>query len=409
MLRGLCALEIAGLHWLRACMHVGLFTNTNVPESFRNFIWSYKNNNQGFQMLHNFPSYFLLDSHTNNAAALTNALGFLFGFGWQAVNVFILLSGFSLTLKLTDWPDKAKAYWLDWYKRRFRRILLPYYLIVVIVISSFCVLYLTISLLHIPFFDPIQNQLQDRINRDWISILFSNIFLVNPWAPQWIPTFFTSAWWFIPAILVAYLFFPLYFWLLLKLGTQFFLVSTCLVTVTAYWLETKNILSANTWYFVVLLESFNFALGMVIGRCYQKERSRIQLEQLLFNQKTFLLGILLVFSGDLIGWFTFLYPLSSVAFTCGLMIVGANLSSLLLQVRFVRQLKKIDFYILYLIHQPFAYLLALFLSHLLHSYTTFIGIFVYLFVVLSFTSIFVKTYTLIEKKCALWLHSKNGI
>ena len=406
MLRGLCSLEIAGIHWLRACMHVNLFTNTSLPASFRNFIWSYKNNNVGFQMLQDFPNYLNLDNQNDLAAALNNTLGFLFGFGWEAVNVFILLSGFSLTLKLTKWPDDAKTYWFGWYKRRLQRILLPYYLIVAILVSSFLVFYLAINLLQLPFLAPIQTQIQDRISKNWLDLLVSNIFLVNPWKAHGSATFFTSAWWFVAAIVAAYAAFPLYFWILTKLGSKVILISTFLVTTLSYGLGTHSILGENAWYHILLFESFNFSLGIVIGRWYHSETGRQRIHVILFKPITFLVGILLVIVGNGMNWFTFWYPFSSVFFTSGLILVGANLSKWILKVSFVKRLKDVDFYILYLIHQPFAYITALALSYFLKRYTPFLGMFIYLFVVLAVTYIFSKSYIFVEKKVSLWLQKE---
>ncbi|MEI6428550.1 MAG: hypothetical protein WCO45_09220 [Pseudanabaena sp. ELA607] len=81
MLRILCAIEIAGHHWLRACMHINIFSNSNLPSLFRNFLWSYKDNNAGLVLINSFPKYLILDNQNNFAAFLTNLMGFLFGFG----------------------------------------------------------------------------------------------------------------------------------------------------------------------------------------------------------------------------------------------------------------------------------------------------------------------------------------
>jgi peptidoglycan/LPS O-acetylase OafA/YrhL len=402
LLRVLCAIEIAGVHWLRACIHVGLLTNTNLPSGFRNFVWSYKNTNVGFQMLKDFPNYFLLDNQNDTAAILSNTVGFLFGFGWEALSIFIFISGFSLTLKLTNWPDRAKTYWLGWYKRRFRRILFPYYFIVVILLSTFFAFYLTINLLHIPFFEPIQAKLQTKIDADWANIFISHIFLVNPWQPHGSATFFAPAWWFLPAIIVAYIFFPLYSWLLIKLGSKFLLISSFLVTITAYWLETQNILLGNQWYFIITFELFNFSLGIIFGRWFQNESTRNRITSLLFCPSAFMLGLLLFAIGNFMNWFVFLYPFSSVFFTFGLIIVGANLSKFLLQVPFFSQLKSVDAYLLYLLHQPFAYLIALVLSRFLHRYTPFFGIIIYICFVLFVTSIFSKIYASFESRLSVW-------
>jgi peptidoglycan/LPS O-acetylase OafA/YrhL len=402
MLRGLCALEIAGVHWLRACMHVNLFSNTSLPESFRNFIWSYKNNNVGFHMLQDFPNYLNLDNQNDLAAALNNTLGFLFGFGWEAVNVFIFISGFSLTLKLTNWPDDARLYWFGWYKRRLRRIFLPYYLIVAILVSSFLFFYLAINLLNLPFLAPIQTKIQERITQNWLDLLVSNIFLFNPWKAHGSATFFTSAWWFIPAIVVTYMAFPLYFWSLTKLGSKLFLISTFLVTTISYWLGTQNILGENSWYYIILFESFNLSLGMVIGRWYQSEAGRVRSNDILFNPITLLVGISLIIIGNGMNWFAFFYPFSSIFFTSGLIIVGSNLSKWLLKVSFARRLKDVDFYVLYLIHQPFSYITALTVSYLLKRYAAFLGVFIYLFIVLSVTYIFSSLTKLVERKVTMW-------
>ncbi|MGH2413689.1 MAG: acyltransferase family protein, partial [Microcystaceae cyanobacterium] len=310
MLRVLCALQIAGVHWLRACMHASLFANTSLPENFRNFIWSYQNNNMGFQMLQNFPNYFMLDNQYDLAASLTNNLGYLFGFGWQALNVFILISGFSLTLKLTDWPKSPIIYWLGWYKNRFRRILFPYYLIVIILFSSFFAFYLVINFLQIPFFESIQTQLQAKLNQDWFHLLLSHFLLVDPWKPNWGATFFASSWWFIPSIIAAYLAFPLYFWILNQFGSLFLLSFSFLITVTSYWPGADQILPNNPVFFIVTRELFNFSLGMAIARFYQK--NGFEMEEILFSPFCLIIGIVLFLVGNFMNWFSTLYPFSSI-------------------------------------------------------------------------------------------------
>jgi peptidoglycan/LPS O-acetylase OafA/YrhL len=405
MLRVLCALQIAGIHWLRACMHADLFANTSLPENFRNFIWSYQNNNMGFRMLQNFPNYLMLDNQNDLAANLTNNIGYLFGFGWEALNVFILISGFSLTLKLTDWPKSPMNFWLPWYKKRFQRILFPFYTIVIIVISSFLVFYPVINLLHIPFFESIQSQLQVRLNQDWLHLLLSNFLLIDPWKPNWGATFFIPSWWFVPSILTVYLAFPLYFWLLNRFGSPFLLFFSFIITVTSYWQGGHNILPDNPVFFIVTRELFNFSLGMALARFYQNRRPEI--EKTLFSPPCWVIGIFLFILGNFMNWFPLLYPFSSIFFTLGLTIVGANLSSWLLKVDYVKKLRNVDSYIFYLIHQPFSYLVAIALSYPFHRYTTFFGIFIYLFIVLLFTSVFSKKYTAIERKLAMIVVQKK--
>lgn len=405
LLRVLCAFAIAGIHWLRACMHANLFTNTSLPEHFRNFIWSYKNNHMGFQMLHDFPNYFMLDNQNDLAASLTNQLGYVFGFGWQALNVFILISGFSITLNLSSDRRFSLIYWLSWYQKRFRRILFPYYLIVIILFSAFSAFYLIINLLQVPFFESIHTQLQTKIDQDWLHLLFSHFLLIDPWKPNWGATFFASSWWFIPSILAAYLVFPLFLLILNRFGSLFLLSFSFLITVTSYWQEANPVLPDNPVFFIVTRELFNFSLGMVIARFYQKRG--FEMEEILFSPFCLVIGIVLAIVGNCMNWFSSLYPFSSIFFTLGLTIIGANLSNWLLRFNHIRQLKNVDSYILYLLHQPFSYLVAIALNYSLHRYTPFLGFFIYLFIVLLVTSIFSKKYASIEKKVATVSLSKN--
>ncbi|CAN1212340.1 Acyltransferase 3 domain-containing protein [Tumidithrix helvetica PCC 7403] len=405
MLRALCAIEIAGHHWLRACLHVHLFENTSVSKQFRNFIWSYKNNNAGTQLFQNFPNPLLLDSQNSFSAALTNFTGFLFGFGWEAVNVFILLSGFSLALGLGDWPERAKEYWMGWYKRRLKRILFPYYLIAGILLFSYIFIYLGSSL---PFFDPVRPKIQEKIGKGWLELLVSQVFLISPWQSSLKATFFSPAWWFIPAIIVAYLFFPFFFWILAKFGSKALLGFTFLVSTVSYWLSAKGVpVEENALYHVILFESFNFTLGMVLGRWFSQPAKRAKLEALVSKPIAIAVGVLLVLAGNLMNWFEPLYPLSSIFFTSGLVIVGINISNLFLGIPIVSKLKKIDSYMFYLIHQLLAYIIALVLSYILRAYTTSLGILIYFAAVLLATSIFLKFYLWLEGKALLWLQNRK--
>ena len=88
VLRLICAIAIVGFHWLRACFSHAAFGRGEL----RSLIDPYRNPGLGTGQFH----YLLLDRTGPPAASLVNdALGWLFGFGWEAVNVFILLSGLS--------------------------------------------------------------------------------------------------------------------------------------------------------------------------------------------------------------------------------------------------------------------------------------------------------------------------
>ena len=397
MLRVLCAIEIAGHHWLRACMHVNIFANTELPGMFRNFLWSYKNNNAGQQLITTFPSYLILDNQHTIAAFLTNFTGFLVGFGWEALHVFILMSGFSLSLRLTEYPSEPIKYWQNWYEKRLKRIILPYYFVAFILFAGFLCVYAAVNSINFPLFAPVKMQLQEKIGRSWLEILIGHIFLVNPWASGWSTAYISSAWWFILPLLIAYIAFPIYFKVLTKYGGKIFLAITFLISVSSYFFAKTFSLNENSWNYIILFECFNFALGIFLGHYYTITKDKERLQNLLFHPLTTCLGVVLVFVGNLMNWFTILYPFSSLFFTFGLFIVGAKISRYLITVPVIQKLKNVDSYTFYLIHQLIAYLFALVLNYVLRGYTTFFGGILYILTVILVTSIFVKFYGKTEK------------
>ncbi|MBD2178290.1 acyltransferase [Pseudanabaena sp. FACHB-1998] len=392
MLRILCAIEIAGHHWLRACMHINIFSNNDLPGLFRNFLWSYKNNNAGLELINSFPKYLILDNQNNLAAFLTNLTGFLFGFGWEALHVFIFMSGFSLSLRLVEPPNNPLNYWLNWYKKRIKRIILPYYFVAFILFAGFLLVYITVNTINFPLFEPVKMQLQDKIGRSWIEILIGHVFLVNPWQTGWATNFISSAWWFIPPLLVAYIAFPLYFKVLTRFGGKFLLAITLLISVGSYYFAQSWGLNENHWHYIILFESFNFALGIFLGNYYTNYQDKEQLQKVLFHPLSLVLGLVLVVVGNMMNWFSSLYPWSSLFFTFGLFILGAKLANFLIEVPFLKRLKNCDSYVFYLIHQLIAYLFALCLNYVLKGYTPFFGGIIYILTVILVTSVFVKFY-----------------
>ncbi|PZO38328.1 MAG: hypothetical protein DCF19_16755 [Pseudanabaena frigida] len=403
MLRAICAIEIAGHHWLRACMHVNVFSNTNLPEMFRNFLWSYKNNNAGQELINTFPSYLILDGQNTIAAFLTNFMGFLVGFGWEALHVFILMSGFSLSLRLAEYPSNPIDYWSNWYKKRLKRIIFPYYFVAFILFAGFLCVYIVVNSINFPLFAPVKMQLQEKIGRSWLEILVGHVFLVDPWASGWSTTYISSAWWFILPLLVAYIAFPIYFKVLTKYGGKILLATTFLISASTYLLAPNISLSENRWHYIILFESFNFTLGIFLGHYYTITQDKERLQNLLFHPITTFVGVVLVLVGNLMNWFTITYPFSSLFFTFGLFIVGAKLSRYLLAVPVIQKLKNVDSYTFYLIHQLIAYLFALVLNYVLRGYTPFFGGILYILTVILATSIFAKLYGKAEKLVTLRL------
>ena len=113
-------------------------------------------------------------------------------FGWQGVHVFIVLSGFGLAYSCFSRSEPPR--WLDWFRRRFRRILPVYWLAVWI---SAIVMLLT--QLH-----PANHVLIRTLSDTFLLTNFFEVF----WGGS------TGAFWFVIFIISAYLLFPaLYYWL----------------------------------------------------------------------------------------------------------------------------------------------------------------------------------------------------
>ena len=118
LLRLICAVEIVGFHWLRAAAKTGAFGGP------QNFILSYRMLNIGV------VEHFIASTWTSSSSLhrwTYDAIGLAFGFGWEAVNVFVLLSGLSLAISLGH-SDRPSS-WPSWIARRLKRILVPFYLV----------------------------------------------------------------------------------------------------------------------------------------------------------------------------------------------------------------------------------------------------------------------------------------
>ena len=131
MLRFSCAVEIEGFHWLRGSYKLSAY---GCPASL-NPVMDYKSTGLGWHGL-------LLPMQIGCApypiSVVNRLLGFLFGYGWEAVSLFILISGFSLTLHLPE--VRGHHFWRRWYAGRFRRVLTPYYEIALPLITVFLII-----------------------------------------------------------------------------------------------------------------------------------------------------------------------------------------------------------------------------------------------------------------------------
>ena len=131
VLRGLCAFEIVGFHWLRAATKVNLYAPQSGSRLHENLILTYRGVDGGISGA--FQFFTAAGDGSFLHRVLVDTLGVLFGFGWEAVFVFVLLSGASLVLSTSE---RQMPSWPKWIYRRAKRILLPYYIIASVVTVS---------------------------------------------------------------------------------------------------------------------------------------------------------------------------------------------------------------------------------------------------------------------------------
>jgi peptidoglycan/LPS O-acetylase OafA/YrhL len=385
VLRLLCALEIVGFHWLRAGHNAGLFGDPDDSLSLVEAYWG--DSGRGFAGLH----YLLIDrADTTFPSIATNLIGLLFGFGWETVNVFILLSGLSLSFSTASLRGRLHR----WYIRRASRIMVPYYIVALpIVCAAFVFCHFAALWAGSP------GRLAEKVHSStagpWEWTILKHLVLLDPTQPQWIASFFSRAWWFVPAILVAYLFFPLFHIALRRLGTIATLLFASGLSFLSYRLVQQGTLLLNAWYFVVLNEAFSFTLGMAIGTVLRGSRGRRLIERMLETWTVIGLGLALFAMGNLANLFHATFAISSPLYTCGMAMVLGGVSKRLSRfTTLVKLARRIDIYHLYLIHQPLAFPAAVLAGLSLGSLGLVLGFPLYLLAVVAVALLLGNIFTL---------------
>jgi hypothetical protein len=190
--------------------------------------------------------------------------------------------------------------------------------------------------------------------------LAKHLFLFDPRQSFWITDFFSPAWWFIPPILVAYLCFPLFWRGLDRLGLGVMLTVTFAAPAIAYVLTGDNLLPEHGPYFVVFHESFNFVLGIAIGRALAIESARERVRRLIARPVSLVVGAGLFSLGNLANWFPVSFPVCSAMLTLGLTLILGFMAAWLARIAWVLTLsRRVDGYHIYLLHQWLAFPLVL--------------------------------------------------
>ncbi len=379
-MRLLTMVEILGFHWLRTCQENGSFGLTWSP--------GYEDVGRGLHQI----GYLLTDQTGLSAASFCNNLiGLVFGYGWEAVNVFVMLSGIGLALSY-----RRGTALRPWYARRYRRILVPYYLACFPLILAAEMLRQVGSgrpgmLGHLAAKLTVKN-LPDPLGIE----LAKHLVLIDPRQFLGIIDFFSPAWWFLPPILFAYLLFPGLVWLFDRLGAAPVLAAAFVISLSAYELTHFGLLPEHGWYFVALHECFDFNLAIWVGLRLRSDGGRAHIARWLRSPTALAIGAAAFVAGNVLSWFSPTHFVASCVFAPGLAILLGWMSIHLTRLHWTAgAARRWDTYFIYLLHQWIAFPLvlatALLAGPLAHSVGFAAGMLAYLCLVLLVVAVFSRT------------------
>lgn len=185
--------------------------------------------------------------------------------GGSGVHLFLILSGFGLCLSSGSFSALA------FYKRRFIKVLIPYYIYVtfLFILNQFIVFFPT-------------GDLYAYLGHIFWYKMFDKAILGS----------FTYPLWFLSVIIQFYLFFPLLFLLKQRLGSRFFVALTTGISVL-YWIAVLLLgQEANpvfTHFFLQYL--WEFCLGMVLADLYTQKGYRFWQQKLPVSAVAAIVGI----------------------------------------------------------------------------------------------------------------------
>lgn len=272
-----------------------------------------------------------------------------FAYGFAAVSVFIVLSGFGLRWSLID---KEKINWLEFYKRRLSKLLIPFYIV------------LAISVLLLAgrnFFFPNLSWWPNYSWLDWLKYLFPPFMVYDmEWMQQ-----IEGAFWFMALILQLYLLFPFLNGLLERLGAKKFLIFVLGITLTyrfiaTYWLSTAPLgvvqPEAHSYYgFVFFLPRlFEFGLGMVLA---EKLKELQEIPKKWLSVRAFIVGLALAVIGVSLNYWQFGWIFSDLIAAVGVFIAFLNIANWLVKWHLLERTGGFSYEIYLLHHQLLKFIL----------------------------------------------------
>lgn len=262
--------------------------------------------------------------------------------GGQGVHVFFIMSSFGIALSLSK---QTHVNWREWYKRRFSKVLVPYYLSVVIIVIS------------ILLWGCFSRDVTGTLARMEINpgSLLATVFLYRAFIEQYVLAI-NAPWWFVITILEFYGLFPFIYGAYKKWGALKFLCASFLVTVSFQFLYCAVLNSENSVFqkfFLAFL--FEYSVGIYLADLYLH---KIEIfKRLLFGVGPVLAGLFLEAVGT---WLAFQggfgLALNDVFNALGFFILSVNFSYFLWKTEFARrsmeQLGKLSLGI-FILHAPY--------------------------------------------------------
>ncbi len=189
-----------------------------------------------------FSMSMVIFSHAFMQWSTAPILAALVSLGGAGVHLFIMLSGFTLA-------NSRQVSAVDFFKRRFIKILIPYYICVtaIFILNAFFYLY-----------------------ADGMYSWLGHIFLFKMFDER-IITSFGHHFWFVSTIIQLYAVYPLLAWCKEKYGIRALFIGSLALSVTWWiWLAYTGLHTQRIYGSFFLQYLWEFALGMVFAGAYQK-------------------------------------------------------------------------------------------------------------------------------------------
>lgn len=274
---------------------------------------------------------------------LLNMLTAPFAYGFAAVSVFIVLSGFGLRWSLIG---REKISWKEFYQRRFSKLLIPFYLVLLISI---------LLLMGRNWLFPNLSWWPNYSWLDWLKYLFPPLMAFDmEWMQQ-----IEGAFWFMALILQLYLVFPLLQAALIKMGSRNFLLMILVATlsyrfIATYWLSTAPLgvveQKVHSYYgFVFFLPRlFEFSLGMVLA---EKLKEWQEIPSKWLSGWAFMVGLGLTALGVGLNYWQFGWIFSDLIAAIGVFAVFLNIATWLRKLVLLEKIGGFSYEIYLLHHQ----------------------------------------------------------